>query len=399
MERGGIIVGQGEVIGVAVHAVTAEALVLAHVHLHRRKDGVHVRAQGEATDLAGLAATYGTRIPVALTMDTDRCVHRVLQRTGEPDELLRQAFPNAALDELSTSVWKAGPATGLSMARRSAVTEVVARFHALGFRVVRVSIGPWALLGLRALLGEEAEAWSSGGHSFTFDDGLLTAHAATRTTEGPTIQLDADRIEDRHALAFAGAWAHLVPTAERQDTPLPEVVAAQREERARYRYERGLLVAAVLFVLVIGGERAVAYQLARSRSTLKSSATTQARDREALEALRANVQAMEGIGEELGLGRSDGLALQAARVAATVPSGIRLDRLVEHPLRGPLKEREPLATERGIVRVSGTCRDAGALDAWMSVLKGTAGLSTVKLLGYSIDPETSTPRFELELAP
>lgn len=399
MERGGIIVGQGEAIGVAVHAVTAEAIALTHVHLHRRKDGVHLRAQGEASDIAGLASTYGTRIPVALTMDTDRCVHRVLHRTGEPDDLLRQAFPNAALDELCTSVWKAGPTTGLSMARRSAVTEVVARFHALGFRVVRVSIGPWALLGLHALLGEEAGAWSASGHTFTFADGLLTAHATTRVTEGRSIQLDADRIEDRHALAFADAWAHLVPTAERQDTPLPEVIAAQREERARYRYERGLLIAAVLFVLVIGGERAVAYQLARSRSTLKSSATTQARDRETLEALRANVQAMEGIGEELGLGRSDGLALQAAQVAATVPTGIRLDRLVEHPLRGPLKEREPLTTERGVVRVSGTCRDAGVLDAWMSVLKGTAGLSTVKLLGYSIDPETATPRFELELAP
>lgn len=397
MEKGGLIVGKGHVLGVAVHTVDAERIQLSYVYLQRKRDGVHVRAQGIAGSPQELAAAVGPRVPVALALDTDRCVHRVLERSGTPEELLRQAFPNAPLDELVTSLWTTGSSTGASMARRSAALDVIERLRNAGFRVVRSSVGPWGLLHLRALLDEHQAEWRLGGYAFTMDGDAVRRIVREDQALRP-LDLDGERVEAEHALAFAAAWEHLSPAAERLDAPMDELRQDQQQERARQRYEAGIVAVLLALVVVVGGERIIAAHLQHVQASLQVSVSAHTKDMEDVAALRQRVAELERLDGPLADGK-ERLSLQAARIAASVPTGIRLERLMERPLRTPLKEKLPMEVAAGIVDVHGACADAHVLDGWMTALKQLPGITSVKLLAYAVDAEDGRPRFQLELGP
>jgi hypothetical protein len=399
MDRGGIIVGKKQVLGIALHEWTGEGIRLSHVHLHQRGNRVHVRDQGDTGSLTALVKKYGTRIPISLVIDTARCVHRVIDPVGEPTSILQQAFPNAPLDQLATSIWRTDNRAGVSMARRDMVKGILHQFSSHGLRVVRSAIGPWGLLGLRSLLNSEGSEWRMAGHTFTFTDGTLTGHVICQEDTEATFTLDTEEVNGSHAMALMAAWEKLSPPNERHDVDLPEIVLAKKEERARLWYEHGLLIGCAIIGLLIGGERFAAHRLDLVQQDLKTATHDQAKDMEATKELEARMVTMEKLGQLIGTQGGDGLALHAARIISTVPAGIRLDGLAVDPLLNLPKEREKLTVETGLIRIQGTCANAGLLDQWTATLRGLRDGPTVRLLSYTVDPEDNLPHFELQLGP
>lgn len=399
MDPGDFIVGKGQMLGVVVHAWTDDSILLSHVHLHQRSDGIDVRVQGSAAGLAELVKQYGTRIPVSLVLDTPRCVHKVIASTGDRTTILQQAFPNAPLEQLATSVWRTGTAAGASMARKDMVLEILHGFAAHGLRVVCLTIGPWGLLQLRSLLCDEASEWRMGGHLFSFQGEVLTKHVRCHEVVNSIYMLDSEKIAEHHALAFCAALEKLAPPRERDDIDLPEVIIAGGEELARLWYEHGLLVICAIFVLMFGAERITSYHLDGIQQDLKTANRDQAKDMEAIKELSMRIASLEKLGHTIGTQGGEGLALRAARVVATVPVGICLDGLVVDPLLKLPRDREKLTVEAGLIRVQGTCANASQLDQWMETLRKLRGNPTVRLLSYTVDQEDDLPHFELELRP
>ncbi|HEY0976989.1 MAG TPA: hypothetical protein VGE21_05920 [Flavobacteriales bacterium] len=397
MDKGGLIVGKDQVLGVQVTAVAEGTVAFRAVHLQRQRGGMHVRGVLEGEDPLALKERFGTRVPIALCIDTDRCVHRVLPRRLEPDEAVRTAFANAPVDELATSVREGNDSTAVSMARIAVVNTIIERFHELGFRVVRTSIGPWSLLSLQAMLAPEAHEWHIGGHHFTFTDGALRAYARSAEKEEATFDPGGEELPQRLALAFATAWDHLLGAPDQHDRALPAVASAVQEEKARYRYEIGLVASVLLLLGLMAAERWAASRLDRLQQQLQVSATEHSRDLEAVEQLRIRVQGLEEVQRTLGEGERQGLAWQAAHLIKDVPAGIVLDRLAMDPLVRPLKEREPLDLRKGTTAIEGRCTNSAELDRWMEQLRRTTGVRGVRLLNYAMQPREGLARFELEL--
>jgi Tfp pilus assembly protein PilN len=105
------------------------------------------------------------------------------------------------------------------------------------------------------------------------------------------------------------------------------------------------------------------------------------------------------LAQRLGMDTARRSAVLAAELAATVPEGIRLERLAVDPLSGTLKEREPAAFEHGKVLLRGTCSTTAVLNTWMDTLRRHAPGRTVRLLGYSTDVQHPEPVFEISLEP
>ncbi|MBL8001152.1 MAG: hypothetical protein JNL05_04240 [Flavobacteriales bacterium] len=395
MDQGGLYVGAGQVVGVAIGPLQ-EDRPYTWVHLRRGRKAMHLIAHGTAATAEELLKTTGTRVPMALCIDHERCVHRAVAAEGPLHDLLPLAFPNAPVDDLCVSVRAHSGASGCSMMRRAQALELLAPFESAGARVVDLTIGPWDLLGLAPLLGSADDALTLHRSRFVRAEGSLRLERVD-ADGAAMIQLGPDRLPAAQALAFATAWAWAVPTEARASTHADLVLGARSQEKARLRYERLLVGALLLFVILFGGEWALQRTVAAERARTDGNVQDRVALLKAVEQERQLLQERQALAQALGVDSLRRLAVQAAAIAATVPAGIRLDRLALDPLQAPLQEREPVRIARGVALVRGTCARTELLNAWMDSLRTVRGVRGVRLLGYRLAADGGDPVFDLEI--
>ncbi len=392
MERGGLIVGTDQVLGVVVDGSGPLHFVL----LRRTARQVELLAQGTADDAGALAARCGTRVPVALALAGPRCIHRVTNATGDPVQRIGAAFPHAPLDQLFLDGRTEGAGTGVSMVRRDQVAAATEELRTHGFRIVHRTVGPWPLLGLRTLLAPDSSEWQCGEHRFRFQGADLVAHDRDVDHYATdNVEIGSDLIPRTHALAWAAAWDHLVPGPQRLPEQDNDLAHDRRQEKARIWYER-TLVAAVLLLLVLLGADQTFRHLAGPQAT----AGQQHRAAWlAVDSLRQLVADRRALVAGLADPSDGGLALRAARLVAEVPAGIELDRLWADPLQAPLREREEPQVRKGTTLVEGTCTDAVVLNTWVRSLHQRPGISGVRLVSLTPGERDARPRFTLQMDP
>jgi Tfp pilus assembly protein PilN len=395
MERGGALVVSGQVTGVAVHA-DGDRPGLRFVRLQRRKGEVRILAHGTATDTADLKKQCGARAPLAVVFDTSRTLHRVVPRTGSLDEVMRQAFPGATLEQLHCTGWTEGQGTGLSMVRRDQVAPLLTAVRTAGFRIVSLHAGPWPLLHLSPLLSLSEDDRVLGGHQFTFQEGTLQSlHPAPATEE--TLRIGDEELRATHALAMAIAWEQLVPAPQLLGIPDTATLADQREERSRVWYERGLVGLAAALLLLLGTEQVLKAKVREAEQDPLFSANGRAELQTRVDDLRAQLDARKALAQQLGLTGGEAFARRAARLVEQVPRDVQLDRVALNPLVSALRERERPAVETQHVRIHGTCADGHALNSWMNTLRTVPGVRNVRLIAFTSDTPGKRPAFEIDL--
>lgn len=392
MERGGLLVGPGNVVGIAL--TTGDA-PMTWVHLRRHGDHVSVKGHGTASDAHDLKKQVGTRMPLAVALDGSGCVNRVMPHHANASDVLQAAFPGAQAEHLLFSAWAAEGAVGASMMRRQQCALLLDPLRQSGFRIVHRSLGPWGLLALRETNGSPESTWTVGEHEFRFNEKGDLETYERRASARDDLSLGDERIPATHALACSAAWEHLVPHAARVVTDSSDLDADRMEERARVRYERLMLALCAWLVLLLAGDALLRSQapMALDHGTGASAAPVKAE----LLAVREAIAAREAIATELGLARPRRTATHLQSLLNEVPTGILLDRLQWEPLEAPLRAEDAARFRHGAAHVTGTCSDAAVLQHWMTALRAAAGVRDVRLQGYAQNPGLVRPVFQLEL--
>lgn len=390
--EGAALVVSGQVTGVSVHTDGADA-TYRFVRLQRIGDEVRILGQGEATDAQDLLKRVGARVPIALSILTPRCLHRVVRRVGSLDELVPVAFPGAAMEQILSAGWCEVEATGVSMMRKEHAEPVLHVLRDAGFRVVDVAPGPWSLLQLRPVLGGGFDD-AIGGHNFPTSDGVLSGYAPATNEDGIT-SIGTDDVPDTCLLALSVAWAYLLPAGQRLVLHDPTTLQDQREERARSWYERGLVALAILLIVLVGLDALLkAQSVPQDPSASVVGRTALLAE---LEELRGTVRTREALAVQLGLNRVEPFAVRAARVLDQVPPGILLDRMTIDPLVAGLRARERPAVSDRRIRVQGSCPDGQVFNAWMNTLRAKDGIRSVRLISFTAETPNKQPTFEIEL--
>lgn len=395
MEGGTTLIMSAEVVGVSVQE-DAEHPAYHYVRLRRMRGEIRTLATGTAKDAVELKRCCGTRAPLALNIDTPRCLHRVAPGHGELATTLAQAFPGVHLEQLTASGWQQGRSQGVSMMRRAATDVIGNALRGQGFRIVNLSIGPWGVLQLRSLLGDRHSDGNIANHRFQMEEEHLVAYASSATSEG-VITLGEDELPQSHLAAFAAAWEHLVPPTARLALADPLVQRDQREERARLWYERGLLALVLVLLGMIGADAALGEHVRRTTGGTEHASYERGQLNATIEHLRRTLTEQEALVDQLGMGKERQFAIRAMRVLHDVPPGILLDRVNLDPLTAVLREREHATVIHDRIRMTGTCSDGQVLNGWMETLRGTAGVRSVTLAAYTIDVRTQRPTFTLLL--
>ncbi|MCB0770939.1 MAG: hypothetical protein KDC00_11100 [Flavobacteriales bacterium] len=388
------IIVHDQVIGISVQSDGSNEL--HYVHLRKSRAGIHVLDEGTATDATSLKEACGTRIPLVLAWDATGCINRISRTSGPLEELMPQAFPGARVNDLHISGWSADQCTGMSIVRKDQLHDSLQHLREAGFRIVDLLIGPWALLHLRSVLPEGEQDRSLAGRTFQYTNSEL--QAVRNTEPEPTVlTIGTETIANTHALAMAAAWEYFVPAQERLLTEDEPCAVDRREERARVRYEFGLVALAASLLLMLMVDIGLRSALERTSGAFKQDHVQHNMVEQEISRLRVDVEARETIAAQLGVLRGERFAVRAKRILSEVPSTVVLDRLILDPLEAPLRKDELPSTAQGRVQVSGSCTNGEALHSWMNALRTTPGISSVRIADFTSEDRDGRSVFTIEL--
>jgi len=388
MDKGGLIIGKGHVIGLELYSLD-EGLGIRYAYLQKKKNKIELIAQGEVSNWEALKNQFGDRIPLAINLNTSKVLTRSITGPIDIDANIQSALPNVDTSTITASVLPSSTNHGIGLVRRDIVASLLEDARSHGFRVTTLLIGPWSLMNLSSLTGQEKVSY--GGWELSDIDGNITVH---KHAANPDLSLSGLDVEGNNVLAFSTAWQQLAGTVDIVSNVHTVIGSDVQEETARLRYEFGMVISAALLVILLVSQLVASNYLDKKEGALNTSLAAHQALQQEIQQLEKDAKGKQLLVSSLGIDQEDQLTLTAWEVLQDVPKGIRLNELTINPMK-KITENKHIAAELGVIRVSGTCEDTREVNNWMNTIRGSHLFTGVRLLAYSLDE--GVPHFEIEI--
>ncbi len=369
-----------------------------------RKKGRLLLQEG-AYELSGtdrMREVFPAGIPVAVCLTGRGIVHRLLPagQAAEGDALVPQVIPGADPIHFYHQQTPAGAQVMVSVARKEALDDLLADFETAGFRVLRVSLGPFSVAAFAPLFtGDDARELIAGPHRFTFSAGELsgyrTADTGSEPPGNPVIRLAGEEVSRLLLPAFAQGAAVLA------GTPVPQPETGRPDELGEYTHRllfRRLAVPALAGVLVLLLVNAFLFMHYTDQAAVLGTVDSRS-IRQETDSLSHLLAARETLLREL-LPHTDarpGIAVMAGSMIAGLPAAMLLEELSFYPPAAVRSGGRGKPVYRDAVRITGQCPDTESLQQWISYLRRQPWCSQAVLDTYRYDEKTDQGRFTITL--
>lgn len=374
MERGGLIIGNNQLLGIHAKPAGQDAWTFCWVHVRKSRAGVSVMDQGaDVQGLAALVKACNTRIPVALVVQHERLLHKSWEGTFDAVRDLQQILPNARAEQLLVEVVNGTNGRTVSVARREHVEPLLAEMADAGFRTIEVFLGTTVVDAIDALRTGRSD---DGAADLTFGE---------------------DRVQHRCVPAFAACWQTWFRPLEIESAACTAAPRARKEERLRKYYEKGVVALLAALMLMLCADMVLRRSVSSGSAGLALAKAEREQHEARMVVLQASIQERERVLASMGATAGAGRLKIIDAIAASVPGPVRLKELWAAPVVGAMRQNEPVITEAHKVVVSGTCSDATALAAWVGELGRMDGVHAARLAGLQQDRDVGAPVFRIEL--
>lgn len=380
MDKGGLIVGKGHLIGVELRQDNGEHALL-FVHLHRTSKEVKIVGQGTVNSWQELKKECGDRVPISLCINDNGVLIRRLSANQPGKGLMQQAFPDIRAEEFCSTEYSAEGSAGIGIMRRERLEEILAETQEVGLRITSLYCGPWSLASLHDFLGDDMPWDAMNPKSL---DGL----------DQEPLAIGDDQIGAGRVLAFASAWNTLLGSNTAQTDCGTLLNGNTKEERSRLFYEKGLAIAAGVLGFVFLGHLIFSTVIDRQEGVVNADLQVhreQVRQVEQMKIAKQNKLKLLGT---FGMENDRSLTLESWEILRSVPAGIQLDLLDINPTSEIEADKE-IITENGIIRIEGVCENPSIVNDWLVELNTNTLFSEARLLSYIAG--RNSPAFIIQL--
>ncbi|MEO8069046.1 MAG: hypothetical protein ABI599_15220 [Flavobacteriales bacterium] len=390
-----LIIGTDQLAGVEARQQPDGSWLFNWVHAQNAKKGVKVLRHGAGVaDARDLMKAIGPRLPIVLVLQHERAMLRRIDGNFDQERDLPKLLPNAQPGSLLVEVVEYGASSDVCIARLQNVQPVLDQLTGAGARITRLFIGPLVIAGLREMVDEGAFI---GPYRIEADGpGPITVLRDVHRERAPLVLGD-EHVEGACTLAFAACWQRWFAPLPMRMADLQLVNTAQREERFRLIYERGVLVLMFLLMTFLGVDLFLRHTMSSEQAGLQE----QLQQHELRSATLATLQGSIALRKQLlvssGASASADVLGIVDQVAASVPEGVQLSELWSSPTDGPVRKEEPFKRKDGLMVLAGSAQDASVLAGWVSFLGTLQGIKHARLAGLEQDKERGAPVFRIEI--
>lgn len=360
-------------------------------------------------DIPSLRPLMPSHIPVNLVISGRGIMHKLLEGSDDPDDaaLLQQALPNAQPDEF---YMEKEPAAGsgsnqilLSIIRKNRAHEIVGEFGNNGIYVVSASLGPFCVRSILPLLnGNSHEGQfeiNLSGRWLCYSKSMIREfNVSNFSGNGSRIAVGTESMDERSVVPFAAAFQYFFSQAERTATKVPVIKNAQAEVAGRRMFR--ILAATTLvfyFVFLVVNFFVFTY-LSGKFNELESSVSQNREILTGYEKLKSELAEKRRFLHNTGLLEPSLASFYADRLAAGMPTGIRLEGIsINPPLKKPGDDKT-IAFNMNFIRISGECNETSTLNNWVHYIKEQQWVKEVTIADYSKKVPSAPAEFRLEIS-
>jgi hypothetical protein len=299
--------------------------------------------------------------PLALSITGKGVMTRQIEEAGQPEaQALQKVLPNANPDDFYVQLHQDDSGDYLSLMRRADADELVADFEGYGYTVVSLNLGGFA--AAEVLMPEDKQ----------LDEALLNAYR----TAFQVLLLAEDRIEVK-----AGGFGY-----------------ARQQAFARVKVMRLArltgLAAGLLLILNFMFYQYYTAQVGKLERENKVTGDAAGQ----LRATEASILQKTELVESAGWMDGFNPAFIADRLLSLMPEEVTLQEFSINPVNKEIKRFDQAPVYRiGMVEVTGSCREANALNNWLIAIKTYDWVADCKIKNYLVSPESGRGIFTVHI--
>ena len=280
----------------------------------------------------------------------------------------------------------------LSMLRRSVLDEIISEYVPKTAKVIHTQLGIPVLLEALEFFGDES-SFLTGDYEIVVDSGGIASQSRAEQLAGNYRTADGELLSGEALLPFCT----VVSCVKQWLIGLKD----NSESASDHYYEKASKIlcigglAAAFVILLVNALLFMHYQ--GVRDDLKGSLTEHQAKLKHFNALQTDIEYREGL-LQLSGGEMDGrFAYLIDQVGRTVPEKVQLTGLGVHPIIPRKRESDPIRVSNNSVSISGTCRESGDLDDWISTLSELDMVADIAIHSFEKVDGKSINRFKLNI--
>jgi hypothetical protein len=364
---------------------------------------IEKKEQIESGNIEVLKTVLDKDISLYLVLNGRGILHKKISESGsDTNNLIQSVLPNAKPQDFYIQKIISEKSCLISIIRKEVADPILDIIENSGLDCTGFSLGGAVVFSLKPLIAEATDK-----SELIWADHHLETDAANNVIdykflgkgilENKFIQVDSERIEEDYLISYAAAFNMLINLE-----PLPafvERVKQNKEEFFNKQLFKKMSWSVLVFFLVVLIVNFVLFadfssknnELVQKENKYSSMITE-------LETLGKEVTEKESFLSDAGWLQPSSMTYYADRIAATVPSSVKLTDFSINPLdERKSKEAKKELFTTGMIVLKGDCVRPTELNEWLDKIKSIDKINKARLVNYSFDNKENKGSFSIEI--
>ena len=340
--------------------------------------------------------------PVYVVLNGRGILHKKITDSGsDTASLIQSVLPNAKVQDFYIQTSVAEKSSLVSIIRKELVDPILIALESNQWHCIGLSLGGSVVKSIVSLISEEVKTglfnWSSHSIELDKEGSIVDYKQLVASAEKKYFKLDTEKVEDDYLLSYAAAFSILVNT-DPQEPFVDRVILVKEEYLNKLLFQKLSWSVLVLFLVVLMVNFILFTNFSSKNNELSQKESKYSSLFSEMENLSKEVKEKEAFLSEAGWLKSSSNTFYADRIAASVPSSVKLTEFSINPLdERKSKEEKKELFSTGVILLKGDCTRPTELNEWLDKIKSIDKITKAKLVNYSYDTKENKGSFRIEI--
>lgn len=362
--------------------------------VHLDKEQLEIEETWEVNDWELLANTKHKSIPVALHLESRQILIKESLAIGLDEDQLKSVFPSYDISRFYTVQMSGEEKSWIVFVRRDYITEILDRFTAAGYEVIKVFIGPFLLDNILGQLNSYGSEYSFDRHAIHIhpeNKKWLQYRSGDEFENRFALKIGDHPIKQQYLLAYATAFSTLMLDYVSDYSIQVAAVEEQRQtwlEKQQFKINLVALTGLLFLLLLINTFLFSHYY--QENQALEGKVSTQQSTVKDLDKLEAGIKENENLLAELGWNGGVSKAWLLDQIGYTIRhyAQITLSQIQVNPQSKGLGNTVTQQADQLVVK--GNSPTLEMLNLWLRELKNNPWIAKVSIEEYGNKQQDDT---------
>lgn len=384
-----------KVLGLSVQIKLDQNYMYHGAVLERKKKSIQlIKSFHNCESIDSVKEQIEIDIPVSLNINGKGLLHKKIN-VSQQKSLLQQIIPNGDHDDFYIQTEEIDEnITYTSVCRKKNVDSIVEVLEEKGFKLLSVSLGPYAFSSVKRLV-KPAPIYQLMDYQITYSGDQLEAINVSKHSDDKEYQLEEEKLNHKKIVPFAEAFQYLVGI---QKEIKAEYLQKASLKSTYHRFFKLYGLSTLLLLFAIAIINVIVFSIYNVNTQRWDAQLSQNQGQaNQLNQLQQEVKEKSSFLQELGWVHHSKASYYADQIAQNVPSTILLQQFWLNPKQKQKLGDKKLRFTQNHIDITGTSSHITRFNDWIKELKKFEWVAQVDIISYHQERAKGTSDFVIEV--